>query len=196
MFGDLGTRIQAHDGRLVFGEQDGGAALGALAHEQGKLASSLGHISRLRSRARRFEKRRRANMGSESCLDCLGAAVFSDSEVAWALLLRHIGGGGRLVRLALAGHAGADGEDGVWIGDRAMDVHTKEDRLITALEVAEMVEVSPVGRAGTGVSTQTGTVVHILAIVALCDGRGEAHQRGTEDKRGPHSVLGARAGRE
>lgn len=37
MFGGLCTRIQAHDSRLVLGKQDGGAALGAPVHEQGKL---------------------------------------------------------------------------------------------------------------------------------------------------------------
>ncbi|GFF44555.1 LOW QUALITY PROTEIN: hypothetical protein IFM46972_07582 [Aspergillus udagawae] len=196
MFGDLGTSIQAHDSRLVLGKQDGGAALGAPVHEPDKLMDRLGHMSRLRSSAGRLAKRQRANLGSEGCLDRLGAAAFRDNEVGLALLLRHIGGGGRLVRLAWAGHAGADGEDGVWICDRVLDIQIKEDSLITALEIAEMVDVGPVGRTGTGLSTQTGTVVSILAIVAVGDGRGEAQQRAKEDKREPHPVLGASAGKE
>lgn len=189
MFGDLRTRIQAHDSRLVLGKQDGGAALGAPVDGQGELTSSLGHMRRLRSSARRLAKRPRANLGRESCLYCLGATAFSDNEVALALLLRHIGGGGNLVHLALAGHAGADGEDGIWIGDRVLDIQTEEDSLITALEIAEMVDVGPVGRTGTGISTQTGTVVSMLAIVAVCDGRGQAQQRGKEDKRERHLAI-------
>lgn len=43
--------------------------------------------------------------------------------------------------------------------------------------------------AETGISTQTGTVVSILAIVAGCDGRGKAQQRGKEDKRERHLAI-------
>ena len=174
MLCDLCTRIHAYNSRLVLCKQDGGAALSALVHKQGKLASGLGYMSRLRSRARCLAKRRGANLGSESCLHYLGAAAFSNNEVVLTWLLRHIRRGGSLVRLAMASDTSPDSEDSVWIGDRVVDIQTKENSLVTALKIPDMVVVGPVGWTGTGMSTQTRTVVSILAVVALCDSRGEA----------------------